>query len=67
MEADNHKIISAAFQFFTGDKPTFISSPASIILGDPEEKRILTKDNFAGFSEFVALSCAMRNPKEDII
>lgn len=46
MEPENHKVISAAFQFFTGDKPIFINEPVSIILGDPAEKRILTKDNF---------------------
>lgn len=67
MEAENHNIISAAFQFFTGDKPTFLAQPTSIILGDPIEKRILTNDNFTGFSELVALSCAMRDPKEDTI
>ena len=67
MEAENHNIISAAFQFFTGDKPTFLAQPTSIILGDPVEKRILTNDNFTGFSELVALSCAMRDPKEDTI
>ena len=67
MEPDNHKLISAAFQFFTGDKPTFINSPASIVLGDPAEKRVLNKDNFIGFSDLVALSCAMRDPKEDTI
>ena len=67
MEPDNHKLISAAFQFFTGDKPTFVNSPASIVLGDPVEKRILNKDNFIGFSDLVALSCAMRDPKEDTI
>ena len=67
MEPENQKMISAAFQFFTGDRPTFLTSPASIVLGDITEKRILTKDNFNGFSELVALSCAMRDPKEDTI
>lgn len=67
MEPENQKMISAAFQFFTGDRPTFLTSPASIVLGDVTEKRILTKDNFSGFSELVALSCAMRDPKEDTI
>ena len=67
MEADNHNMISAAFQFFTGDKPTFLTQPTQIVLGDPAEKRILTKDNFLGFSELVALACAMRDPKEDTI
>ena len=67
MEVDNHNMISAAFQFFTGDKPTFLTQPTQIVLGDPAEKRILTKDNFLGFSELVALACAMRDPKEDTI
>lgn len=66
-DSENQKMISAAFQFFTGDRPTFLTSPASIVLGDITEKRILTKDNFNGFSELVALSCAMRDPKEDTI
>lgn len=68
MENDSHNIISAAFEFFTGDKPTFLISPSSmVILGDPAEKRILTKDNFPGFSDLIATACAMRDPKEDTI
>ena len=67
MEAENHNLISAAFQFFTGDKPTFLTQPTQIVLGDPAEKRILTKDNFLGFSELVGLACAMRDPKEETI
>ena len=67
MDPENQKLISAAFQFFTGDKPTFVNTPVSIVLGDITEKRVLTKDNFSGFSELVALACAMRNPKEDTI
>ena len=67
MEAENHNLISAAFQFFTGDKPTFLTQPTQIVLGDPAEKRILTKDNFVGFSELVGLACAMRDPKEETI
>lgn len=68
MEPETHKQISAAFQFFTGDKPTFVASDkATIILGDPAEKRILTKENFTGFQELIAFACAMRDPKEDTI
>lgn len=67
MEPENHKIISAAFQFFTDDKPIFLTQPTRIVLGDAAEKRVLTKDNFIGFSELVSLACAMRDPKEDII
>lgn len=67
MEPENHKIISAAFQFFTDDKPIFLTQPTRIVLGDATEKRVLTKDNFIGFSELVSLACAMRDPKEDTI
>lgn len=67
MEPENHKLISAAFQFFTGEKPIFLTSPTRIVLGDATEKRMLDKDNFTGFSELVALACAMRDPKEDTI
>lgn len=49
MEKENNKVISAAFQFFTGDKPTFLTSPTRVVLGEADEKRILTKDNFSGF------------------
>ena len=67
MEPENHKIISAAFQFFTDDKPIFLTQPTRVVLGDAAEKRVLTKDNFIGFSELVSLACAMRDPKEDTI
>lgn len=67
MEKENNKVISAAFQFFTGDKPTFLTSPTRVVLGEADEKRILTKDNFSGFQDLVSLACAMRDPKEDTI
>ena len=67
MEPENRKIISAAFQFFTDDKPIFLTQPTRVVLGDAAEKRVLTKDNFTGFSELVSLACAMRDPKEDTI
>ena len=67
MDTENHKAINAAFKFFTDDKALFVSEPASIVLGDPQEKRILTKDNFQGFSDLVATACAMHDPKENSI
>lgn len=66
-DMNNLKLITAAFEFFTKDKPTFVASPPQIILGDPAEKRILNKDNFDGFQEMVKLACAMSNPKDDIV
>ena len=67
MEPENHKLISAAFQFFTGEKPIFLTSPTRIVLGDAAEKRMLDKNNFQGFSDLIALACAMRDPKEGTI
>ena len=68
MDSENHKLISAAFQFFTGEKPTFITQPQpQIILGNVEDKRILTKENFVEFQELVSFACAMHDPKEDTI
>lgn len=67
MEPENHKLISAAFQFFTGEKPIFLTSPTRIVLGDATEKRMLDKNNFQGFSDLIALACAMRDPKEGTI
>lgn len=67
MEPENHKLISAAFQFFTGEKPIFLTSPTRIVLGDAVEKRALDKQNFGEFSELVSLACAMRDPREGSI
>ena len=66
-DLNNHKVISAAFQFFTKDKPTFVASPPQIILGDPSEKRILNKDNFDNFQEAVKMVCAMLDKREETI
>lgn len=66
-DKNNYEAISAAFEFFTGDKPTFIPSPPQIVLGDPQEGRVLNADNFYGFQELVKTACAMNNPKQDTI
>ena len=67
MERENQSTIEAAFRFFTGEKPMIIAQPPSIVIGDPKEKRILTKENFYGFQELIQLACALRDPKEDTI
>lgn len=64
MEPKERGIIVSAFEFFTGDKPTFLTSPSQIVLGDVSEKRILNENNFSGFQDLVVLACAMRDPKE---
>lgn len=66
-DKNNYETISAAFEFFTGDKPTFIASPPQIVLGDPKEERILNLENFDGFQELVKVACAMNSPKNDTI
>ena len=67
MEQENHKIISAAFKFFTDDNVLFVPQNSTIVLGDPQEKRILNKDNFYGFQDMISLACAMKDPKETTI
>lgn len=67
LDSDTHALLKAAFKFFTDDNITLLTSNASIILGDPIEKRVLTADNFDGFADLIALSCAMRDPKEETI
>lgn len=67
MEKEAHKTIKAAFKFFTEDDVTFVLDPPSIVLGDPSEKRILNKDNYAGFLDLVSHACAMKDLKEDTI
>lgn len=49
MEPKERDIIVSAFDFFTEDKPIFLTSPSRIILGEAQEKRILDNDNFSGF------------------
>lgn len=68
MEKEANKITKAAFKFFTKeDNITFVLEPPTIILGDPSEKRILTKDNYAGFQDLVSHACAMKDFDEDTI
>lgn len=67
MEKEANKIIKAAFKFFTEDSVTFVMDPPSIVMGDPSEKRILTKDTYAGFLDLVSHACAMKDLSEDTI
>lgn len=68
MEKEANKITKAAFKFFTKETNiTFVLDPPSIVLGDPAEKRILTKDNYAGFQDLISHACAMKDVSEDTI
>ena len=67
MEKETHDLVSAAFRFFTGDQILILPDTSSIVFGDPTEKRILTNNNFQGFSDLVAVACAMKDPKEESI
>ena len=67
MEPTDAKMISAAFRFFTGEKPTFLINSSSIVIGPLNEKRILTKENFSGFQELIRCACAMLDIKKDAI
>lgn len=68
MEKEANRITKAAFKFFTKEENvTFVLEPPSIVLGDPAEKRILTKDNYFGFQDLISHACAMKDLKEDTI
>lgn len=59
LEPENKKTLEAAFSLFTQDSCIISMETESIILGDPAEKRILTKDNFYNFQTYIGLACAM--------
>lgn len=68
MDKEVNKVVSAAFQFFTKEKVSFLTSPESmIVFGDPAEKRIIKEDDFSMFQDRVSLACAMLDPHEDTI
>ena len=68
MEKETSKNTKAAFRFFTKEENiAFVLDPPSIVLGDPSEKRILTKDNYIGFQNLVSHACAMKDLSEDTI
>lgn len=45
----DRSLICSAFEFFCGEKVTFIKEPLGIVFGPPQEKRILTQETFFGF------------------
>mgnify|MGYP003292854636 CR=1 FL=1 len=49
MDPEDNKLIKNALEFFTKEKVTFITNPASIVFGPPTEKRILKKEDFMSF------------------
>lgn len=56
----NKQKLNAAFYFFTGESIITLPPPIDyIIIGDPNEKRFLTKTNFPGFQELVSNACAL--------
>lgn len=67
MEPENYNLIKSAFRFFTGETPILVPTNHQIVIGPPDEKRILTNENFLGFSELIKCSCAMLDMKKDTI
>lgn len=68
MERDTHHTIQSAFQFFTSEKATIVSSPKPmIIIGDASERRTLTNDNYYDFSRLILQACAMLDADEEEI
>lgn len=67
LDTTNKDLLNAAFKFFTDDTITLLPAPAScIVLGDPSEKRFLTKTNFPGFQELVSSACALVDAGDSI-
>ena len=67
MEPETKKMLEEAFYLFTQDSIIISLETSSIILGDPSEKRILTKDNFYDFQTYIGLACAMEDYSEERI
>ena len=67
LEPDRQKILSRALEFFTQDKSKILIDSASVVLGDPLEKRILNKDNFYEFQSYIGAARAMEDYTEDRI
>lgn len=67
MEPSSAQLIKSAIRFFTKDEAIFLTEPPAIVLGDPKEKRMLTKDNYLGFVDLVQTACAMKDAHEDTI
>ena len=59
--------IQEAFQLFCHEKPTFVLTPPSIIMGNPEEKRILSEEDFSNLQYLIRYSCALVDKDEDTI
>lgn len=67
LDKNNYNLASAAFEFFTNEKPTFVVEPPQVILGDPVEKRALTKETYYDFTDLILTACAMKDSKEQPI
>lgn len=67
MDKKQSGAIQEAFQLFCHEKPTFVLSPPSIIMGDPEEKRILSEEDFDNIQYMIRYSCALVDKDEDTI
>ena len=67
MEPETKKMLEEAFYLFTQDSIIISLETSNIILGDPSEKRILTKDNFYDFQTYIGLACAMEDYSEEPI
>lgn len=56
-----------AFNFFIHEDIQIIENPPSIVIGDPAERRVITKDNFDEFKYYISLGCALIDVSEEQI
>lgn len=67
LEPENKRVLNEAFELFTQEKILVLLDQAAIIVGDPLEKRMITKDNFYDFQTYIGFVCAMDDFMDDRI
>ena len=67
IDSSQYQLIKSAFNFFTHEDVTLLMDPPSILFGDPNEKRMITKDQFIEFQQLVKQACAAIDSNEQSI
>lgn len=62
-----HKILKSGFRFFTHEEAIFSLEPAQVIVGPPEEKHLMTEDNFYNFQRLLKRMYFLENEGDEII
>lgn len=67
LDQAQYQLIKSALNFFTHEEVTLLMDPPAIVFGDPDEKRIITKDSFIEFQMLVKRACAAMDSSEQDI